>query len=301
MAELLKVCFDDMMKGGNCSFEHFMEKMNDVGIDIDAWKQAFDNARLPRRMTKSTLAIQNANLEKEIAKLRAKEHRNGYDRNKRTLASFDVDKKNGNTVLVPKTRLAEIVLLNSTQDLKLSAPPSDYIEELERKISLLEEERANLLKCNNDIYYQYLTLHTTSYCLQETNKWQEKVISRMQENEMVMSSEINELKSVVRTLTRELNYDVTFEDEPDVGYISEESDQSSEENESDQESDDGNEVNENSDNEQLFDNLDDLLEQYEQRQRQMERDRVINELRAPEYSDDDESDHEYYIEREHKH
>lgn len=298
MAELLKVCFDDMMKSGNCSFEHFMEKMNDVGIDIDAWKQAFDNARLPKRMAKSTLAIQNANLEKEVARLRAKEHRHGYDKNKRTLASFDVDKKNGNTVLVPKTRLAEIVLLNSTQDLKLSAPPSDYIEELEKKISQLEEERVNLLKCNNDIYYQYLTLHTTSYCIQETNKWQEKVISRMQENEMVMSSEINELKSVVRTLTRELNYDVTFEDEPDAGYISEDSDQSSGESESDQESSDDDE---DSDNEQLFDNLDDLLEQYERRQRQMEGNRAINELMALEHSDDDESDHEYYIEREHGH
>ncbi|AFL91900.1 NSP3 [Rotavirus G chicken/03V0567/DEU/2003] len=303
MAELLKVCFDEMMKSGNCSFEHLMEKMNDAGIDLDKWKQAFDGARLPQRMTKSTLAIQNTNLEKEIVMLRAKEHRHGYDKNKRTLANFDVERKNGNTILTPKTRLAEIILLNSTRDLKLSAPPSDYIEELEDKVAQLEEERLNLMRCNNDIYYQYLTLHTTSYCLQETNKWQEKMISRLQENEMVMSSEINDLKSMVRTLTRELNYEISFEDEPDTGYISDENSQVSEDDLSEQELDNDQQDENESSDEEIFEDLDDLINQYEQRQRLMERERILNELQAPDYDTetDDENEYAYNIEREHRH
>lgn len=279
-----------------------MEKMNDAGVDIDQWKQAFDGARLPNKMTKSTLAIQNANLEKEVVRLRAKEHRHGYDKSKRTLANFEVEKKNGNTVLNPKTRLAEIILLNSTQDLKLSAPPSDYIEELENKISDLEKERLHLLQCNNDIYYQYLTLHTTSYCLQETNRWQEQVIARMKENELTMSSEINDLKSVVRTLTRELNYEVSFEDEPDIGYASDGESQDDSESDSEQEEDeqdqDDNDVNDG----EIFENIDDLLDQYEQRQRSLERNRIMHELQAPEYQDESEDDYEYayMMEREHR-
>nr|AXF38054.1 NSP3 [Rotavirus G] len=302
MAELLKVCFDEMMKSGNCSFESFMEKMNDAGINVDAWKQAYDGNRLPRRMTKSTLAIQNSNLEKEIVMLRTKEHRKGYDKNKRTLANFDVEKKDGNTVLIPKTRLAEIILLNSSHDLKLSAPPSDYIEHLEDENSKLKEEKFNLMESNHYLYNQYHALHILSYGLQETNNWQKEVIQRMQENEFEMSSEINDLKSVVRTLSRRLNYDVEFDEESDQGYSSDvimESDQEEDIN-IDENSD--NEYDSNDEENEIFEDLDDLLEQYEQRQRmEMARDALAElQILDDENSDNEDYNFLYFGEREHR-
>lgn len=120
--------------------EDFIQAMNDTGMRIEEWREAYYNLKLPRKMTGTTMAIQLKNLETEVLMLRNESWSKGESKNDRLFKSFDVGKKDGYTVLIPKTRTAEVVLKNSTMDIKLNPFPSDVVDDLIKKNSQLELE-----------------------------------------------------------------------------------------------------------------------------------------------------------------
>lgn len=108
----------------------FEEALNDCGMRIEEWREAYYKERFPKRMTSTTMASQLQNFEIENLQLRNRAWAEGADHKFRLLASFEVGKKGENTVLLPKTRNAEIVLLNSTSDLKLDSYPSEAVDKI---------------------------------------------------------------------------------------------------------------------------------------------------------------------------
>lgn len=108
----------------------FEEALNDCGMRIEEWREAYYKERFPKRMTSTTMASQLQNFEIENLQLRNRAWAEGADHKFRLLASFEVGKKGENTVLLPKTRNAEIVLLNSTSDLKLDSYPSEAVNKI---------------------------------------------------------------------------------------------------------------------------------------------------------------------------
>nr|QXV87666.1 non-structural protein 3 [Rotavirus B] len=125
---------DDQLK----IIEDFIHAMKDCGMMLDNWRDAYYKLRIPKQMTGTTMAIQLKNMETEVLRLRHESWKNGETMKDRLLQSFDVGKKNGYTVLLPKTRNAEVVLLNSTVDMKLNPFPSDVVDDLIKKNSELE-------------------------------------------------------------------------------------------------------------------------------------------------------------------
>nr|BAW98429.1 NSP3 [Bovine group B rotavirus] len=125
---------DDQLK----IIEDFIHAMKDCGMMLDNWRDAYYKLRIPKPMTGTTMAIQLKNMETEVLRLRHESWKNGETMKDRLLQSFDVGKKNGYTVLLPKTRNAEVVLLNSTIDMKLNPFPSDVVDDLIKKNSELE-------------------------------------------------------------------------------------------------------------------------------------------------------------------
>nr|QQD36995.1 NSP3 [Pacific black duck rotavirus G] len=126
-----------------------LDVMKDSGIDVDAWRNSFYEYRFPKSMTATTMAMQIRNLEQEVKMLRSEAYVKGFDRAKRTLASFDLEFINGRTMLKPKTRLAEIIIANTKGDLKLSGIPH---AEFEQTLVELEEKKSEIekLKQKND-------------------------------------------------------------------------------------------------------------------------------------------------------
>lgn len=108
----------------------FEEALNDCGMRVEEWREAYYKERFPKRMTSTTMASQIRNLEIENLQLRNRAWAEGADRKFRLLSSFEIGRKDGNTVLIPKTRNAEIVLLNSTSDLKLDSYPSEAVDKI---------------------------------------------------------------------------------------------------------------------------------------------------------------------------
>lgn len=108
----------------------FEEALNDCSMRIEEWREAYYKERFPKRMTSTTMASQLQNFEIENLQLRNRAWAEGADRKFRLLASFEVGKKGENTVLLPKNRNAEIVLLNSTSDLKLDSYPSEAVDKI---------------------------------------------------------------------------------------------------------------------------------------------------------------------------
>lgn len=108
----------------------FEEALNDCGMRVEEWREAYYKERFPKRMTSTTMASQIQNLEIENLQLRNRAWAEGADRKFRLLSSFEIGRKGENTVLLPKTRNAEIVLLNSTSDLKLDSYPSKAIDRI---------------------------------------------------------------------------------------------------------------------------------------------------------------------------
>nr|AUG44873.1 non-structural protein 3 [Rotavirus B] len=125
---------DDQLK----IIEDFIHAMKDCGMMLDNWRDAYYKLRIPKQMTGTTMAIQLKNMETEVLRLRHESWKNGETMKDRLLQSFDVGRKNGYTVLLPKTRNAEVVLLNSTVDMKLNPFPSDVVDDLIKKNSELE-------------------------------------------------------------------------------------------------------------------------------------------------------------------
>lgn len=125
-----------------------LDVMKDNGVDVDAWRDCFYEHRFPRSMTATTMAIQIKNLEQEVKMLRSEAYIKGFDRTKRTLASFDLEFVNGRTTLKPKTRLAEIIIANTKGDLKLSGIPH---AEFEQTLIELEEKKSEVEKMKEEI------------------------------------------------------------------------------------------------------------------------------------------------------
>lgn len=108
----------------------FEEALNDCGMRVEEWREAYYKERFPKRMTSTTMASQIRNLEIENLQLRNRAWAEGADLKFRLLSSFEIGRKGENTVLLPKTRNAEIVLMNSTSDLKLDSYPSEAVDKL---------------------------------------------------------------------------------------------------------------------------------------------------------------------------
>nr|BAW98436.1 NSP3 [Bovine group B rotavirus] len=148
---LYKHEIDDQLK----IIEDFIHAMKDCGMMLDNWRDAYYKLRIPKPMTGTTMAIQLKNMETEVLRLRHESWKNGETMKDRLLQSFDVGKKNGYTILLPKTRNAEVVLLNSTVDMKLNPFPSDVIDDLIKKNSELENSiKAIQDEANTKIKYQ---------------------------------------------------------------------------------------------------------------------------------------------------
>lgn len=126
----------------------FEAALDDCGIKIEDWRDAYYKERLPKRMTSTTMSTQLMNLEIENLHLRNKAWAEGADRKFRLLSSFELSTKDNHTILVPTTRNAEIILANSTSELKLSDHPSQAVDrlvqrnhELTEKINQLESAK----------------------------------------------------------------------------------------------------------------------------------------------------------------
>lgn len=139
--------------------EDFIHAMKDTGIRLDEWRDAYYNLKLPKKMTSTTMAIQLKNMETEILMLRNDSWNRGQTMKDRLLNSFDVGKKGEHTILIPKTRNAEVVLLNSTSDIKLNSFPSDVVDDLVKKNSQLElelEHTKNMLESETNYQNELL-------------------------------------------------------------------------------------------------------------------------------------------------
>nr|AUG44877.1 non-structural protein 3 [Rotavirus B] len=111
----------------------FKEALHDCGIRVDDWRDAFYNERIPKPMSSTSMAIQLKNFELEVLQLRNKAWLEGADRKSRLFSSFDISSKNGHTVLMPKTRNAQLMLANSVADLKIRNGSSEIIDDLIKK------------------------------------------------------------------------------------------------------------------------------------------------------------------------
>lgn len=118
----------------------FKSALEDCGIKIDDWRDAYYRERIPKPMSSTSMAIQLKNFETEILQLRNKAWNEGADRKERLMSSFDISSKKGHTILVPKTRNAQLVLANSVSDLRLSNNHSDVIDDLIKRNDELTKE-----------------------------------------------------------------------------------------------------------------------------------------------------------------
>nr|BAW98433.1 NSP3 [Bovine group B rotavirus] len=158
---------DDQLK----IIEDFIHAMKDCGMMLDNWRDAYYKLRIPKPMTGTTMAIQLKNMETEVLRLRHESWKNGETMKDRLLQSFDVGKKNGYTVLLPKTRNAEVVLLNSTVDMKLNPFPSDVVDDLIKKNSELENSiKAIQDEANTKIKYQEELIEERDRIMSEMNQ-----------------------------------------------------------------------------------------------------------------------------------
>lgn len=118
----------------------FEDALYDCGMKLEDWRDAYYKERLPKRMTSTTMSTQLMNMEIENLHLRNKAWAEGADKKFRLMSSFEMSTKNGHTILVPKTRNAEIILANSSSELKLSDHPSEAVDKLIMKNHELTEE-----------------------------------------------------------------------------------------------------------------------------------------------------------------
>nr|BAW98434.1 NSP3 [Bovine group B rotavirus] len=200
---------DDQLK----IIEDFIHAMKDCGMMLDNWRDAYYKLRIPKPMTGTTMAIQLKNMETEVLRLRHESWKNGETMKDRLLQSFDVGKKNGYTVLLPKTRNAEVVLLNSTVDMKLNPFPSDVVDdlikknsELENSIKAIQDEANTKIKYQEELIeerdrimsemnQQITMLKKKIIFLQEDHKERLKLINRHHEEEKkIYKREISELR-----------------------------------------------------------------------------------------------------------
>lgn len=128
----------------------FEDALYDCGMRVEDWRDAYYKERLPKRMTSTTMSTQLMNLEIENLHLRNKAWAEGADRKFRLMSSFDLSTKNGHTILVPKTRNAEIILANSSSELKLSDHPSQAVDRLVQKNHELTEKIIQLESVKQD-------------------------------------------------------------------------------------------------------------------------------------------------------
>nr|WLK78188.1 non-structural protein 3 [Rotavirus B] len=158
---------DDQLK----IIEDFIHAMKDCGMMLDDWRDAYYKLRIPKPMTGTTMAIQLKNMETEVLRLRHESWKNGETMKDRLLQSFDVGKKNGYTVLLPKTRNAEVVLLNSTVDMKLNPFPSDVVDDLIKKNSELENNIKTIQEeANTKMRYQEELIEERDRIMSEMNQ-----------------------------------------------------------------------------------------------------------------------------------
>lgn len=122
----------------------FEEALDDCGMRIDDWRDAYYRERLPKRMTSTTMASQLMNFEIENLQLRNKAWAEGADQKFRLLSSFELGKKNGHTIMIPKTRNAELILVNSTSDLKLDPFPSEAVDRIAEENDRLRKQLETL-------------------------------------------------------------------------------------------------------------------------------------------------------------
>lgn len=118
----------------------FKLALEDCGIKLDDWRDAYYQERIPRPMSSTSMAIQLKNFEIEVLQLRNKAWNEGADRRERLMSSFDISNKKGHTILVPKTRNAQLVLANSVSDIRLSNNHSDVIDDLIKRNDELTKE-----------------------------------------------------------------------------------------------------------------------------------------------------------------
>lgn len=153
----------------------FEEALDDCGIRVDDWRDAYYKERFPKKMTSTTMAAQLMNFEIENLQLRSKAWAEGADQKFRLMSSFDIGKKNGHTILIPKTRNAGLVLTNSTTDLKLDSFPSEAVDKI-------AEENDRLRKQLEDLKHQHHSNSTQILC-SALESMSDKVRSLEKEND----------------------------------------------------------------------------------------------------------------------
>nr|AUG44893.1 non-structural protein 3 [Rotavirus B] len=118
----------------------FKLALEDCGVRINDWRDAYYRERIPKPMSSTSMAIQLKNFENEVLQLRNKAWNEGADRKERLMSSFEISSKKGHTILVPKTRNARLVLANSVSDFRLSNDHSDVIDDLIKRNDELTRE-----------------------------------------------------------------------------------------------------------------------------------------------------------------
>nr|AUG44894.1 non-structural protein 3 [Rotavirus B] len=118
----------------------FKLALEDCGVRINEWRDAYYRERIPKPMSSTSMAIQLKNFENEVLQLRNKAWNEGADRKERLMSSFEISNKKGHTILVPKTRNAQLVLANSVSDFRLSNDHSDVIDDLIKRNDELTRE-----------------------------------------------------------------------------------------------------------------------------------------------------------------
>nr|AQX34668.1 NSP3 [Rotavirus I] len=123
-----------------------------VGEQLDKYRKAYEQEWFPTG-TYSSTKFRMYNLEKEVVKLRGMLYANGLGKRERALNDFDVGTdERGHTILLPKTRLAELIIANTKDTrFKLNAVPDQEFEKINAELE-------NAKKICNDLVEQNQTL-----------------------------------------------------------------------------------------------------------------------------------------------
>nr|AYH64827.1 NSP3 [Rotavirus I] len=128
--------------------------MHDSGVSeqLNKYRKAYEQEWFPTG-TYSSTKFRMYNLEKEVVKLRGMLYANGLGKRERALNDFDVGTdERGHTILLPKTKLAELMITN-TKDagFKLNAVPDQEFEKVSAELENAKRICNDLIEQNKTI------------------------------------------------------------------------------------------------------------------------------------------------------
>nr|AKA63282.1 NSP3 [Rotavirus I] len=188
--------------------------MNDTGVTetLNKYEEAYNGKWFPVGTHFST-KCKIKNLECDMVKLRSMLFDRGINREQRALRDFSIEKnKLGHTILVPKTKLAELMIANTKDPgYKLNAVPCEQFEETLKKLNEAEETISNLKVQLNQCKMDLVTLSEKNMMLKMANN---SLKEDVEENDQYTDY----LENLVRRLAESQNLEAYYE-EDHTGFL----------------------------------------------------------------------------------